>query len=1011
MNALYRKVKTFLELLDQKKQIPITTIGTIGILPCDYREDDSLPSPADFVPFDTENETWGNGYDKHAWFSFSVEVPAVPEGDDVYLQITTTPDGGGINRPPQMLVYVNGAVAHGFDIYHTRLYLSEGKYDILIYAHTGILPVKATIGLGLYRRNILAEKLWYDIKVPFDALELLDPEGYEYRNILRRLDDAIRLLDLYEVPSEAFNRSLKIASDYMDKEFYGKFCSVPQGDAPAVVGIGHTHIDCAWLWSLRQSREKVQRTFTSMLDLMERYPEFRFMSSQPLLYKWFKETLPEQYEKIREMVRAGKWECEGAMWVEADCNIPSGESLVRQIIHGKRFFREEFGVENRVLWLPDVFGYSAALPQILKKSGVDWFVTSKISWNDTNRMPYDTFLWRGIDGTGINTYFLTAQDKTREETVNRTTYCAKVTPAQVAGAYARYTQKELNNETLITFGYGDGGGGSTEEHLEVGRRLAKGIPGIPAFRVDYAGNFLSRLEKKIENNPRLPVWSGELYLEFHRGTYTTQARNKKNNRRSESLCLNTELYSVLAARALGREYPKETLRHTWEMILTNQFHDIIPGSSVREVYEQCERDYATIRSLAEPALADAQTALAEAIDRKNGYVAFNPNPTVGRGFAKLNGKSVWVENIPPKGYACVNAPKAVNCVRVTDREMENNFFRVLFDEKMHIISLFDKRAKREVIRAGGFGNELRVYADYPDKYDAWEWSEWTPDVYRTVDDVTAVECVDDGARAGICITRKFGKSIFRETIWLGDELDRLDFDFAADWQEDHVGLKVAFDVAVNSPRATYEIQYGTVERPTHKNTSWDRAKFEVCGHRFADLSEGGYGVALLNDCKYGYDIHDGLMTLTLLRSPTHPDPLADRGEQTCSYSILPHIGAMDAAELYTNAYAINNPPVLLPATGKENAIPVAFSAVTSDCSNILCEVVKQAEDGTDTVFRFFECSNTATVARLTFGFPVGSVMLCDLLERGIRPLKIRDNTVELPFGAFEIHTLKVTPAK
>lgn len=1011
-DSTFRKLKSLLRLLDRQRTISIGKITEMEILPCGYREDDSLPDRAKFRPFDASRETWGNGYDKHAWLAFSVEVPEVGEDEDVFLQILTCESASeNVTKNPQLLIYRNGTLAQGMDCNHTRMYLPAGKHDLLIYAHTGIEPVNAPMRAELFRRKIPVEKLWYDIKTPANALSYLDPEDYAYKNILRRLDDALRLLDLCEVPSEAFYRSVREASDYMDNEFYGKFCRQATGDEPVVTGIGHTHIDCAWLWTLAQTREKVQRTFTNMTNLMEKYPEFRFISSQPLLYQYLKETQPAVYERVKKLVREGRWECEGAMWVEADCNIPSGESFVRQLLHGKRFFREEFGIESRVLWLPDVFGYSAALPQILRKSGVDWFVTSKISWNDTNRMPYDTFLWRGIDGTGIPTYFLTAQDRTRGETDVGATYNAKLSASQVAGTYARYTQKELNNETLITFGYGDGGGGPTEEFIETARRLAHGVPGVPTLRVDFAGAFLDRLSEKIAGNPRLPVWSGELYLEFHRGTYTTQANNKKNNRRSEALYLTTELWSSLAGHFLGLPYPKEALRRGWEMILTNQFHDIIPGSSIREVYEQCDRDYAQIRALAEPSRDAALTAIASAIDKKHGYVVFNPNPTPGSGTVVLDGKRVRVENIPPKGYACVKAPGSGNAVSVTERSLENRLIRVTFDDAMQIVSLYDKQAGREVLRPGEVGNELRAYGDYPDQYDAWEWNDWTLDKYRVIGEVESIRTVADGARAGIRFTRRFGKSTFTQTVWLTDDSPRVDFDFSADWQEEHVGIKVAFPVSVNASRATYEIQYGTVERPTHRNTSWDRARFEVCGHRFADLSDGGYGVTLLNDSKYGYDIHDGVMTLTLLRSPTHPDPIADRGTQECSYAILPHTGVMDAPATYAEAYAINNPMCILPATGDGDVLPENFSAVTASYANILCEAIKQAEDGENAlIFRFYECSNTATDAELTFGFPVRSVVLCDLMERKLpgEPLPIRENSVSLRFGAFEIHTLKVT---
>ena len=443
------------------------------------------------------------------------------------------------------------------------------------------------------------------------------------------------------------------------------------------------------------------------------------------------------------------------------------------------------------------------------------------------------------------------------------------------------------------------------------------------------------------------------------------------------------------------------------MILTNQFHDIIPGSSIRQVYEQCEKDYAAIRSLAELHKTQAEAKLAANLSKANGYVVINPNPTEGNGIVRLNGKSVAVNNIPPKGYACVKAFDETNTAKISRTECENRRYRLTFDGTMRITSFYDKENRREVLKKGGFGNELRIFNDYVGYNDAWDLESYNLQKYISLTDVQSVEEVQDGVRAGLQIVRKHGKSTFEQTIWLSDATDRVDFDLKVDWHERHQCVKVAFDMAINAARATYEIQYGTIERPTHKNTSWDSAKFEVCGHRFADLSEGNYGVTLFNDCKYGYDIHDSLMTLTLLRAPTYPDPEADRSEMTCTYSVVPHRGAMDAPKTYALAYDLNNPMTVLPATGEKDSIPTEFCTVASDAPNILCETVKQAEDGEDTVCRFFECSNTATTATLRFGHPVKKVMLCDMSENDLQELTVRDNAVTLDFRAFEIQTLKV----
>lgn len=1012
METLYKKVVRYLDILNEQRATSLGKITNVRYCPCDYKGAGELPADDALVPYDTQKDTWGNGYDSHAWFKFNVTVPEDCDPNDIFIKVITNFANGWDPDNPQFIAYIDGKMIQGLDINHTRLYFSScGEHEVILYAYTGIKPTSARLNLELFRLNRDVEKLWYDIHTPFETLYYLDKNSGEYRNILNMLSKAFDLVELYKVPSEEFFRSVRVAGEYMDEEFYGKYCSVNENDV-TVTGVGHTHIDCAWLWTLKQTREKVQRSFSTVLELMRRYPEYKFMSSQALLYQNLKEEAPELYEEVREHVKNGRWECDGAMWVEADCNLSSGESLVRQVVYGKRFFKEEFGVDNHILWLPDVFGYSAALPQILRKNGIDWFVTTKIGWNDTNMMPYDTFMWKGLDGSEINTYFLSAQRIAPDRIPTRhTTYVGRTDPVVVAGTYNRFQQKELTNEVLLTFGFGDGGGGPTEDHLEIARRLEKGIPGTPVFKMDFAGNFLSRLKDRVDNNPRLPVWQGELYLEFHRGTYTSQAKNKKNNRRSEELYLNTELLCSINNQLLGTAFPKAELHKGWEMLLTNQFHDIIPGSSIKQVYEQCDKDYAEIQRIAHEYLDPAMNAIAENIDASAGYVVFNPNPTVGSGIVKIDGKSAYVENIPAKGYACVQSLKTQNNVKTSESSCENNFFRIEFDGNMNISSIYDKKNEREVIREGGVGNQFRVYADYPDQYDAWEWSEYTIDKYSTIDQVESVEQITDGARAGIKIVRKYMSSTFTQNIWLYDDIDRIDFETCVDWKEKHQGIKTAFDVNINSSRATYEIQYGTAERPTHKNTSWDRAKYEVCGHRFADFSEGNYGVALLNDCKYGYDIHGTVMTLTLLRAPTYPDPDADMGENRFTYSIYPHAGAMDATKIYSHAYELNNPMTVIKACGKQNLIPASYSMASCDKSNILCEVIKQSEDGADHIFRFFECSNSATRAEITFGFEVESVQLCDMGENSLQKLDLSGNVVTLPFGAFEIHTLKVTAKK
>lgn len=999
MKTQYRKVKHYLSLLEKCIwQTPVRQ-ENMTCCPCGYKKGNTPPPLEAFTPI-TYGGTWGNGTDSHAWFHFTIEQIT----PDTYLRVQTERSGWDANNP-QFLLYVNGKAKQGLDTNHREVYMGDvaAPADVYLYAYVGMACGTAQILVDVCRMNREVYDLYCDMLYPFEMLEYLDTESAEYAQILGFLDRAASQLDLYDIGSEAFLASVGAARACLQTELYGQYCR-PQ--VAKVVCIGHTHIDCAWLWTLDQTREKVQRSFATVLELMKRYPEYKFMSSQALLYQYLKEEAPDLYAEVAARIKEGRWECEGAMWVEADCNLPSGESLVRQVMYGKNFFCDEFGVEQRVLWLPDVFGYSAALPQILRKCGVEWFVTSKISWNDTNRMPYDTFRWRGIDGTEIYCQFITAQDAGRGPTKTGSTYVGNTGARMIAGAYKRYSQKQLTDEALVTFGYGDGGGGPTMQQLELARRGAGGIPGSPEVKIDFAGNFLRRLEARICQNPALPVWQGELYLEYHRGTYTTMAKNKKNNRRSEFLYQEAEWLSCLAQTLFGRPFPKEALRQGWKDILTNQFHDIIPGSSIKEVYERSDADYARILRTGQEIVDGVQAQIIASLDKTGGWVVFNPHSFEGRGLVKIGGRSARVSGVPPKGYLLTHDLVMTNRVKAEGNIVENDVLKVTFDDSWQISSLFDKREGREVLKPGTVANEIRIYADYPDAYDAWEWQAYSREKYIALTDFDRVETVDDGARLGICIRRPFMHSVITQTLWFTDDSARIDFETTVNWQDSHKMVKAAFPVDINADKATYDIQFGTVERPTHSNTDWDKAKFEVCAHKYADISEGNYGVSLLNDCKYGHDIHDGVMQLSLLRSPTNPNPEADRGEMTFTYSLYPHPGRLSDADTVRRAYDLNLPMTALAATGDKNSIPTAFSAVSLDTDHVICETVKAAERGEGTVLRLYECKNIRGSVGLTLGLGAKKAWLCDLMENELREIPVEDGHISLAVGGFEILTVK-----
>lgn len=1000
MKDKIRKIKRYLQIIDEQRRINKQPVSDILYCPCEYKVGHTPPSPEQMTRFENGG-VWGRGLDSHAWFSFSVNT----SNPNTLLKIETEFNGWDADNP-QFIIYVNGKLIQGLDVNHRELPIEAGaRADVDLYAYTGPKIASAKLFVNTAELCVDAEGLYFDIKYPLDMLEYLGVESVEYSRIVDYLWRAVSLLKLYDIGSNEFLASLKAAREFLAEEFYGKYCA-PQSST--TIGIGHTHIDCAWLWTLKQTREKVQRSFSTVLELMRRYPEYKFMSSQAFLYQNLKEEAPEIYKEVAERIKEGRWECEGAMWVEADCNLSSGESLIRQVLYGKNYFKDEFGVDNRVLWLPDVFGYTAALPQILRKSGVDWFVTSKISWNDTNRMPYDTFRWRGIDGTEINTQFITAGDYNGGKTANYCTYVGHTGSKMIEGTYRRYSQKNINDEALLTFGFGDGGGGPTAEHLELARRAEKGVPGAPNFKIDFAGNYLKRLSERMATRKDVPVWQGELYLEFHRGTYTTMAKNKRNNRQCEFLYTDAELLGTLTKALLGESFPQAELHHGWEMILTNQFHDIIPGSSIKEVYDQSDIDYAEVKRIGSSIVNNAYNCIASKISAPHGYIVFNPHSFTTEGLVKINGKSAFTkEKVSSKGYLVTDKFITENNVKIDGQSVDTSRFHIEFDEFWQIISIYDKQANRELLKAGQTGNELRVYADYPDEYDAWEWQPFSREEYRAINAISEISVIDDGARKGIRVVRPYMSSTITQTMWFYDELSRIDFDTQADWHERHQMLKAVFPVDINADKATYEIQFGTVDRPTHFNTSWDTARFEVCAHKYADISDGGYGVAIMNDCKYGHDIHDGVIQLSLLRSSTWPNPEADQGEIAFAYSIVPHESTLANTDIAKQAYYFNYPMTAVRATGESDSLPLSFSALSTDVDNVICEVVKQGEKCQDTIVRLYEHKNMRTSTTLTLGLPAKEVYLCDMMENELEKLELIDGKVKVNFNGFEIITLKI----
>ena len=582
-------------------------------------------------------QIWG-GHREYFWFETNVVLPAEYDGKCVTYELLTGKEGEWDATNPQFAVYVNGELRQGFDVNHHEILLTkEAKggehFRIVLSAFTGDSNFSLLLNSRIKVLDLKTEKYFYDVSVPFNLAELLPNDDMNCIKIISCLNESLNLVDFRKPWSESYYVSLEKAQSYLDEVFYENECGESK---ETVYCVGHTHIDVAWKWTLAVTEDKAVRSFSTVLELMEQYPEYIFMSSQPQLYKYVKKNAPEIYEKIKERVKEGRWETDGGMWVEADCNITSGEGLVRQFLYGQRFFREEFGKENCMLWLPDVFGYSAALPQIMMKCGLPYFMTTKINWNEFNKMPYDTFMWEGIDGTRVLTHFIPTRDYHEQGRAGRTnfftTYNGDINPSQVMGGWNRYTQKYLNHEVLNSFGHGDGGGGATKEMLENQRRLAAGLPGCPKTKMSTAADFFRVLEKNVKDHKYLPSWVGELYLEYHRGTYTSMARNKKYNRKSEFAYQNLETYGLMNWLWNEGTYPDEMLKEGWEVILRNQFHDILPGSSIKEVYDDSKEEYEMILKENGEYTRDTLAQMASGIDTEEGnLVVFWPNSTDAAG--------------------------------------------------------------------------------------------------------------------------------------------------------------------------------------------------------------------------------------------------------------------------------------------------------------------------------------------------------------------------------------------
>ncbi|WP_026489659.1 alpha-mannosidase [Butyrivibrio sp. XBB1001] len=1015
-------------------------------------------------------DLWGEP-DGHDLFRVKVTIPEEFSGREVFFFLSTGADDIWNTDNPQMLVYINGVRRSGMDMNHNCVSVygvndwkknTDRIVDIAIYGYSNLSINGNYLKMELAALDEAAKNAFFDISVAFDAAKamlgfdsrknaidlLSDKKAIENNQpvdsknadkILNILVEGSRMLQAagtkYDIDADYYTKeSMTQMSVFLHDNLYGR-----EQSAQTVASTGHTHIDVAWKWPVRQTREKVIRSYSTVMELMKRYPEYLFMASTPQMYEFVREDEPELFEEIKERVKEGRFEPEGAMWLEADCNLTSGESLVRQILYGKRYFKEVFGVDSNILWLPDVFGYSAAMPQILKKSGIRAFVTTKLAWNDTNRMPHDLFMWKGIDGTMIPTYLITTCDLPRADMVMREggilnyTYNGRQDASQIMGTWRAFREKDITNETLTVYGFGDGGGGPTWEMLEQDRRLREGIPGCPVTVQKSVTEFMDGLLEKVSESDNVPEWEDELYLEFHRGTYTSMGKNKRYNRRLEHLLKEAEILLTYAHLEAGLEYPAKELMEAWKILMLNQFHDILPGSSIEEVYQVSEEDYKRGIHIVEELI-------------KRAILVFNISD-------KESDKKAVKKST--NGIIIRGASEGVRGLKI-----ETNYYVISFDEKGEIISLYDKEIGGEIRDMTQTSlNRLIAFKDEPLEYDAWNIDANFEDISFDITDLSEISVLTykkDGSFVDISETvfgeessgldgdfcelhlkllRKFCSSTISQTIVIRNDERRIDFRTKVDWHEHQILLKAAFPVNIDSREITCEIQFGDIKRNLSRDNSWDRAKFECCAHRWMDISDrngGNYGVAVLNDCKYGYDAKEKMMRLTLIKSGIFPNPNADQGEHEFTYSLLPHPGDHREGNVIEEAEALNgeshyyvpkNDPLSSILSEEKrsayNLVKDIEKAVIDlgDSQGVYIDAIKLAEDSGDIIIRLHEGHgrsrqvNAVLFSNIRRDISIAEVYECDLLEKRLSEAALRyfdaDKKLSLYMEAYEIKTIRI----
>ena len=888
------------------------------------------------------------------------------------------------------------------------------------------------------------------------------PDGHAHAQLLEQATDAVDTDALDHGNQDAFDDSLRRAQQILEP-------LKPLLEHVDIHMIGNSHMDAAWLWPWTETVDTVHRTFGTSLQLMNEYPQYRYSQSTAQYFEWMQEKYPVLFERIQELVKRGQFELVGGMWVEPDLNIPSGESQVRQILLAKRYFQKNFGVDVKVGWNPDSFGYNWQLPQIYKKSGIDYFVTQKMDWNETNKLPLKIFWWQAPDGSRVLAYFPHG-------------YTGNTEPVDMAKDYAQAAMLNPGARDMMhLYGVGDHGGGPTRVNLNLGVQWEQPDKVYPHLEFDTSLNFFQKIEGHLDTAeapiwnykilaagnstlPRppagdisVPVWNDELYLEFHRGTYTTQAAQKRNIRDSEEWMLNAEKYSSLAWLG-GAIYPLNDLNEAWKKVLFNEFHDLAAGSGIADIYTDAQRDFQGVHSTTDQATAQALGLLASYVDTQTPQgttplMVFNPiawkrtdvleaqvqlpEATPGLEIKDAQGRELPIQilshtpethsfdvllranDVPALGYERLTATPASSTrhrlpptdLKIDGATLENKYLRVVVDPKTGCItSLYEKQAKFEFIAAGSCGNQLQAFHDLPKSFDAWNIdSDYEQHPYD-LGPAQSVQSIESGPlRAVIRVTHGTQNSRFVQDITLYSGIDRVEVVNDIDWHERHILLKAAFPLSASGPYATYEIPYGSIERPTTRNNSFERAMFEVPAIRWGDLGDGSHGFSILNNSKYGYDAEDNVLRLTLLRSPADPDPDADQGPHHFVYALYPHAGTWKEALTERQGWGFNYKLKVIQTEKHAGALPAEHSFISVEPSNIILTTVKKAEDDNALILRFYEWAGRDTQAQINLPHSAVSATATNLIEvPEAAPIQVRNNSITVEAKPYSINSIKVT---